>query len=82
MLTRNLAELIINGTSGLSRALVEADKAVSTADVTACTDETRTYVIEVCRTSTGTNPEARVFEHDRNITVIKIPSPVCTKIIV
>lgn len=59
---RNFAELMINGTSGLSSALVEADKAASIADVTAYTDDSRTYVMEVCRTSTGTNPEARDLE--------------------
>lgn len=38
----NLVELIINGTSGLSNALVEDDTAASTADVKAWTEDSRT----------------------------------------
>ena len=79
---RNFAELMINGTSGLSSALVEADKAASIADVTAYTDDSCTYVMEFCRTPTGTNPEARDLEAAKNITVIVIPRTVCARIIV
>lgn len=42
MLIINLVELIINGTSGLSNALVEEATAASTAEVKACTEDSRT----------------------------------------
>lgn len=56
----NLLELMINGTSGLSNARADEDKAASTAEVKNWTEDSRTYVTEECRTSAGTNVDARL----------------------
>ena len=60
MLTTNLTELMISGTSGLSSARVEALTAYSTAELNAENAEIRTYVTLTSLTSTGTKPFANV----------------------
>jgi hypothetical protein len=60
MLTMNLLELIIKGTSGLSNARVDDDRAASAAEVRNWTEDSRTYVTEACRTLAGTNADARL----------------------
>jgi hypothetical protein len=57
-LIRNLTVEMIKGTSGLSRALVLVETAVSMADDKAENADFRMYVREAARTSTGTKPLA------------------------
>ena len=52
---------MINGTSGLSNARADEDKAASTAEVKNWTEDSRTYVTEECRTSAGTNVDVRLY---------------------
>lgn len=60
ILIMNLLELITNGTSGLSNARVDEDKAASTAEVKNWTEDSLMYVTEDCRTLAGTNADARL----------------------
>jgi hypothetical protein len=59
MLTRNLTQLITNGTSGLSKALVAAATAVSIVPARTVNDAMRTYVRLACRTWDGTKLSAK-----------------------
>jgi hypothetical protein len=73
ILTRNLTVEIIKGTSGLSRALVLVETAVSMADDRAENAEIRMYVRDAARTSTGTNPLANCLAAPTNATDIISP---------
>jgi hypothetical protein len=56
----DLLELMIKGTSGLSKARVDEDRAASAAEVRNWTEDRRTYVTEACRTLAGTNADSRL----------------------
>ena len=60
ILTANLTELMISGTSGLSSARVDVEIAYSTAELNAENAEMRIYVTLTSLTSTGTKPCAKV----------------------
>ena len=61
---------------------MQHDTAVSKADDKAAIEDIRTYFREVCRTSTGINAAARLFDAARKIPVMTVPSTVCTTIMV
>ena len=67
----DFVELLKRGTSGLSKARVENDNAASVADVRACTEDSRTYVRDACRTPTGTNAAAKLFHAAKKVTVMR-----------
>ena len=58
VLTANLTELIISGTSGLSKDLVALDTAVSIAELRHWKELRRMYVKLALRVPAGTNPLA------------------------
>ena len=59
MLTANLMLLIASGISGLSKALVAVDTAVSSVPAKTVNDVIRTYVRLTSLISSGTNPLAK-----------------------
>jgi hypothetical protein len=74
ILTKNLTELMIKGTSGRSSARVEAATEVSRADERAKNADKRTYVNEVFLTSIGTKSSANDDAADTKIIESRAPS--------
>jgi len=76
ILMKNLVELMMSGISGRSRARVEADTAVSSAEDSAEKADNLTYVREVSLTSIGTNASAKDLAAATNTIDIIVPSAV------
>ena len=74
MLTANLVELMINGTSGLSNARVDVLTAYSTAEPNAENADMRMYLMLADLTSMGTKPSANVDAPDMNAILRMRPS--------
>ena len=74
MLMTKLVELIINGTSGLSKARVQSETATLIAEDNVETEEMRTYVMDASLTWAGTNAAASWSEAAMNAMVMMAPS--------
>ena len=82
MLMTKLVELIIKGTSGLSKARVQSETATCIAEDNVETEEMRTYVMDASLTWAGTNAAATWSEAVMNTTVMMAPSIVWKRIMV
>ncbi len=74
MLTANLTELMISGTSGLSSDLVALDTAVSIAELRHWKELKRTYIKLALRVPAGTNPSAKVAADETKMMLSSNPS--------
>ena len=74
ILTANLTELIISGTSGLSKDLVALDTAVSIAELRHWKALRRMYVKLALRVPAGTNPLANVEAEETKMMLSSNPS--------